>query len=289
MKKVMGVLIGIIFLLGGISFAHVGRTYYIPQVPPGHQIVIDAEDDDWAWMDPAYVIDRKYLTDDITGEMPPVDDWDGFIMLAWTPPPDNMIYYFSRVKDDVFQIGGKAYPQDDYLEFGLDANNDGGNFRKGVVNGGPAYQAAHHPGPTVAFEGYGGPGKGWMVNTHPVEQRWVLQEPWWVCAAKYPDEPGTRDVVLVYEGKFALWDRVDYAGPDASERHINAAGQTIGMAIRWGDSDEKGVRDNEISIGPKDTWQNWTDADYFNDLILLPYEAPAVEPSSWGAIKASFR
>nr|HID59667.1 hypothetical protein [Desulfobacterales bacterium] len=285
MKKTIAAFVVVAFFFGGGAFAHFGPTFYVPEVPPGVTITIDGDDSDWAWYDPAYVIDRTYIHEYHVGaEDPSVEDWDGFAMVAWTQPPDNMIYIYSRVTDDKYSAIATEpgmYPSDDSMELGLDANHNGGDFREPEdINGKDAYQVGIDAAGTIPL----------VVNNHPAEQRWVLEEPWFVAWANNPGE-GAEDVTLIYEMKFALWDYVGYGGPDDPEtqRHINEAGQTIGMYLRWFDTDyTPGSRDHGVMAAPVGALEAWRNADFFQDYVLVAAEV-SVEAQSWGLIKALFK
>ena len=76
--------------LGTTSFAHVGELQFIPQVHNPATMVIDGNDDDWAWMDPAFAFTSDLMEKggeeaDFTRE-----DFDAAYFLGWTPPPDNV-------------------------------------------------------------------------------------------------------------------------------------------------------------------------------------------------------
>lgn len=287
MKKmvVLGPMVIVALFLVGTALAHFGPDFYVPQVPPGTTITIDGDKSDWAWMDPAYIIPRDMIHEYHTGvEDPAVDDLDIYAMLAWTPPPDNMIYVFCEVKDDMYSAtatDGPNYPSDDSLELGIDASHNGGDFRNPAeINGKDAYQVGITGSAALPYP---------VSNNHTEEQKWILQPPW-LEAYVTPIEQGATDVTYVYEVKFALWDWVDYGGPDAAAtiRHINEADQTIGMYLRWMDVDATpGTRDHAIMTSEVGAMDAWTNADFFNNFILVPAET-AVEASSWGAIKASF-
>ena len=64
-------------------------------------MVVDGNDDDWGWIDPAFAINPDTMFEILGSEWPPAkDDWDCILYVAWSSAPDNSLYYFSRVTDD---------------------------------------------------------------------------------------------------------------------------------------------------------------------------------------------
>ena len=281
MKKwlLLGAVLAFAVGMTGVAWGHVGMDWFAVEVTPG-QITIDADLSDWAWVDDAYIITSDDLPDVLGGEMPPKDDWDCALYSGWSRPPDNMLYFGVHIVDDMWNNDtpdpGNSY-KDDCVEMIVDADHSGGNFREGDVHGITAQQYAFHipgaGGTPVIYQ--------WAQD----EQQWSTLEPWWYWAYDDSDLPNAT-----YEWKMALWDRHDPAGADASQRHMNAPDQMIGFQIQFDDVDaEPDTRDHQPGTGGTESGSSWTDATVISGLILVPGEGTAVEASSWGTVKATFR
>ena len=277
MKRILAVMMALAFVLGlgGIASAHIGTTIYVQNVDPA-AITIDGLNDDWlaAGYDETFTLDD--MEDVLGGEMQPLDDFNCVGYCGWSLAPDNMLYCFIAVTDDIHnadcETDGNRYKDDD-VEFGMDADNSGGSFREGV-HGVQAQQLGFLPDP----------GAGIQMAYHWGDEalQWIVQEPYCYVAFNIDDLPNYN-----FEIKLALWDRADVAGAEASDRWNLAAGDNIGWMIQIDDVDETpDSRDSQPGLEGSEGGGSWANADFFNDAVLLP--GTAVEPSTWGGIKALF-
>jgi len=139
--------LGIIFALGAILVASSAdahqASYFMPQVPQPDNMVIDGNDDDWGWIDPAFAINPDNMFEILGSEWPPAkDDWDCILYVAWSSSPDNSLYYFARVTDDslgLFVENPQEYWKDDSLEIIVDADHSSENFNETEMTSGQQY------------------------------------------------------------------------------------------------------------------------------------------------------
>jgi hypothetical protein len=286
--------------LNGMIGAHVGPTFFLQQVNPS-AITIDGKGDDpgWnaPWWDDANTITTDMLGGDVTGgEFPTKDDWDAFLKVGWSAPPDNMLYFYSRVKDDILNDeapdNGASW-RDDQLEIIVDSNHDGGDYSRSPDTDGRIAQQYAIRAKAGLPPGPGSGDEGGMNNLYfiyaPLAVAWQSGPPWFEAAIDPPI--GRTNVTYAFEGKLAMWDLASDK-PETSQRHINAEGQTIGLVFQWDDSDaEADVRDDQPGTQGPDGNESWTNASHLSDFVLIggPIPITAVEVTSWGAIKATFQ
>ncbi|MBI4531911.1 MAG: hypothetical protein HY709_10390 [Candidatus Latescibacteria bacterium] len=305
----VGVSCALIVGLSVVASAHVGPTFLAQQVDP-KTITIDGTGDDPGWS--ALWDDVNTITRDKLGGgviLPAKDDWDTILKVGWSAPPDNMLYIYNKVTDNMLNddasTNGGSW-QDDALEIYVDANHDGGRYDgddvnvKATADGRIAQQYAIRmkaglpPGPASGDEG--------ATNTPyfifaPMAVAWQSGPPWFEAAIEPP--VGRTNITYAYEAKLAMWDLAGET-PEASQRHMNAAGQTIGLAFQWDDIDATvGFDSDFIRFGVDSDFirtqgssnNPWRDASQFGDFVLVegPTHVTAVEATSWGAIKATFQ
>lgn len=305
MKASWLVLVGCV-LVAGATYAGTGPDILIPYIDPS-RVTIDGLGTEWE--DPTFYPQEMMLssTDNpeyfgiVTGSPPSgPEDWSGVLYLGWSAPPDNMIYGYSRVTDDILLIGvprnGDAWKEDD-IEIMTDPDNSGGNFREGyALHAETAQQFGIRLGELPLEPGADEDYTRCHIWANPAA-KWVSGPEYFYAEVVTPT--ATENVTYAFEWKIALWDQVG-TSPEESVRHDNMAsyesGEPIGFGVAWDDADtELGTRDTQIgTMGPEGN-QFWTNADHFNDAYLVDnplYEVGtvvAVEPSSWGAVKASFK
>ena len=158
----------LVLAVSGVASAHNGVTGFIPTIPDPNAMVIDGSEDDWAWIDPDFIIapeDIEAQSGDGTGlggnGIP--DDWSASYRMGWSPPPDNSLYLFARVIDDTLGAAESEVKRnwwnDDSLEFNMDMDHSGGPMSwtstEEVYNG---YRINIHPlfdsqlGGTIAID-----------------------------------------------------------------------------------------------------------------------------------------
>jgi hypothetical protein len=288
--------------LVGMSYGQVGPDVYIPYVDPG-RVTLDGLPTEWE--DPTfYPQDFMMTRDDLGGnctggDMPPVDDWDGICYLGWSTPPDNMVYCYSRVTDDLLNDeaprNGDSW-RDDALEVMFDADNSGGNYREGYAlacENAQQFSIRMTEAPLPPGPGDDNMNTTWFIFAS-ADAAWMTQPEYFQAVLDYPE--GRENITYAYEWKMALWDQGG-ASAEEAQRHTNQVGDVIGISLQWDDSDaELDERDDQPGTQGPEGNEAWTNADHFNDAYLV--ESPlydvgpvstAVEPTAWGAVKASFR
>ena len=128
-------------LAGAVYAQGTGPDLLVPYVDPA-LITIDGLGTDWE--DPAvYPQDYMLSSTDapdyfgiVTGsELSGPEDFSAVLYLGWST--DNMLYGYSRVTDDILQVGvptnGACWGEDD-LEIMTDAGNIGGDYRAGDLD-----------------------------------------------------------------------------------------------------------------------------------------------------------
>jgi hypothetical protein len=290
--------------LAGMVYGQVGPDLFLPYVDPG-RVTMDGLGTEWE--DPTFypqdfMVPRDGLGGEVLGgEMPPVDDWDCILYLGWSAPPDNMVYGYARISDDILQddaVRNGDATNDDMMELVVDGDNSGGDFREGwALKIETAYQLGVRmtetplpPGPATHDDN----NNTVFVYSSEADVAWITAPEFFTAALDYPE--GRENVTYAYEWKMALWD-VCGASPEESQRHMNQLGDVFGLALQWDDSDgDLTTRDHQPGTNGPEGRQAWTDADFINDAYLVEnplYDVntvtTAVEPTAWGAVKASLK
>ena len=121
---------------------------------------------------------------------------------------------------------------------------------------------------------------------------WVIREPY---AAAGGGVIGQSPATTVTEFRLTPFDDLIYNDEEASTPSELYPGKVIGFSIDTQDNDDSGAFDVSITLTGK--WQEMINADLFVDGLLVGAgedasrydDVSAVEPSSWGRIKASFK
>ncbi len=121
---------------------------------------------------------------------------------------------------------------------------------------------------------------------------WVIREPY---AAAGGGVIGESPATSVTEFMLTPFDDLIYNDEEASKASDLHPGKVIGFSMSMRDHDRSGAVDVRTSLSGK--WQAMINADLFSDGLLVGAgedpsrydDVSAVEPSSWGRIKASFR
>ena len=293
MNKVLTIAGVLMLVASSPVFAHQG-TFFMPQVPNPDNMVIDGEDDDWGWIDPAFAITPAELFDVYGGPWPaPKDDWDVVSYTAWSSPPDNRLYYFARVTDDslgLFNDDPQSWWKDDSLEIIVDADHSSENFLETEQTTAQQYGIRIDPAPGSA-----------PVHIFNVPQEsilWSTREPWFTFRwtldppdAKSLQQPAGTTVTYTYEVAQATWDFHDKNGPGASTRHMFAPDQIFGLTYQFDDAEnpEAGA---SVQAGTSPLDGAWQDNSIGTDFITVATEGAtggtrtAVEADSWGRIKS---
>jgi hypothetical protein len=266
-----------------------GIGYFALQVPNPAAVTVDGKANDWAWYDPEFVITTDDMCNTLGGEMPPKSDIDIAIHAGWTPEPDNRLYVYTRVVDDMLNIDETAMNdgwRDDDMEVILDPDHAGGWHEAADALRTGLQQWTFH----VSTPG-GYPQTAFLRWNQPPEMQWGVEQGV-VEGATDVQPPGAghlaQDVTVGYEVRMAAFDPYMPEGLDASTRHVFVAGQTIGMSVTVNEADDEG-RTEQISTHAQEGGAH--DSDFTSEFTLLSTEeyATAVEASSWAAVKALLR
>lgn len=285
----------VLLVLSTVASSH-WETYFMPQVPEPGEMSIDGKDDDWAWYDDAaFAISPAEMFDALGGAWPPAkDDWDVVLRVAWSPLPDNCLYYFARVSDD--SLGIKYAPAfgsylDDSLEIIVDADDSGGYYRRTRMTsqqyGVKILPAAGQP-------------DAWLYVTSGRNDQWSAKEPFFIYrwtldppdAAPYRQPEGSV-VRYTYEVKQQIWDRYDDTSAASSLRHVFGPGQTIGLTFQFDEADNS-TREREVQVSTTPNFNAYVDNSYGSDFITVAAReaadpATAGGVTTWGRVKASFQ
>ena len=292
MKHLLVVLaIVLAFASMAIAYEPPGITYYIGGISEGDVPTIDGFVDDWAFMPRAYYwtgADFRAASEEpngqpgvstsyATGEVAK-DDFDILGCYIGWAPSTNMYYIGVNVTDSELyfpeeEIGGTW--KEDHLQFLLNPNGEGGNFRKAEppCSIGQQWYLALDPRDEAQPLGFFGNAEG---------QEWSWVPPWAFYGIQKSATGWSAEVGL------ALWDFLDVTEA-TSVRHTITAGETFGGNVYIGDKDPDGE-----NCGTTFNFADaWTDASLFAAFYMVSPEetgrVTAVESSTWGSIKSTFK
>ena len=224
-------------------------------------MVIDGSDGDWGWIDSDFIITPDELFSSLgeladLGADPNPEDWSGTFMMAWTPPPDNSLYLFSRVTDDTLRSGESEVKRnwwnDDSLQFDMDMDHTGGPMSwtstEDTRNG---YRIQMHPqfdeqlGATISID-FQEPGfEDWgALPPHAFTATTLLP-----ADASYL----SANVEYTYEMRVASpMVTYDILGPDVSTPHVFEPDQIIHLKASFfdGDRDANGQLQSGSGVPP---------------------------------------
>lgn len=281
-------------LVASAASAH-QATYFMPQVPNPDAMVIDGNDDDWGWIDPAFAITPDLMFEILGNPWPvPKDDWDCVLYTAWSSSPDNSLYYFARVTDDslgLFVENPQEYWKDDSVEIITDADHSSENFNETEMTSGQQYGVRIKPA--------AGQPDTWIFNVPQESILWSTNEPYMVYEwtidppdAESLQQPAGTTVTYTYEVKQKIYTFHDKAGPEGSTEHIFGPDQTLGITFQF-DETENPELGRELQPGTTPVNGAFQDNSNGSDFITVPTEgatggtgSTAVEDQSWGQIKS---
>ena len=290
MKHLLVVLaIVIAFASMAIAYEPPGIVYYIGGIADADVPTIDGDVSDWGFMPRSYYWTGADLRDAAldpngvpgvstsyaTGEVAK-DDWDVLGMYIGWAPSTNMYYLGGAVTDsDLFfpeeGIGGTW--KEDHVQFLVDPGGTGGNFRATEPKCSTAQQWYLTPDPRDAAAPL-----GFFGNAEGQEWSWAAPHAFYGMQ--------TSATGWSFEVGMTLWDFLDVAEA-TSTPHALAAGQIIGGNVNIKDKDA-----DEANCGITFCFADaWTDASLFASFYLVAPEetVTAVESSTWGSIKSTFK
>jgi hypothetical protein len=221
---------------------------YVAQAP-----VIDGRDQESDWARAEW----RELHHVLVGAAPEdAADFGGRYRLLWG---EDGLYLLAEIRDNVLSDGHpdplKDYWADDALEILIDEDASGGDHKSN--HSAFAYHVALD-GQVVDIDGAGQPV---LLNDH-VETVW----------RRRPEAPH----VLVWEARIRLYpDPARRAATDVWLPRVPKAGDVIGFALAWCDSDAPGVRHRliaDVDVQPIDGDRNrlYLDAGVFGRIQLQP-------------------
>jgi hypothetical protein len=302
MKKCKLLLLGCGLVLGVVATAsaHSGWDLFLPEVPDPAAMTMDGDESDWGWYDTdlGFIYDRG----DFYAEQGDVElaDWNGLWYLAYSRPPENRLYFFARVQDDLLrreQTDLNQMWRDDFLQLNLDNDHSGGPGRGEDLDQARNHQRYHIrilPGDdgVVAYNGQieflGDDGLSWSQD---VDLEGNVTGHWDIAWTVDPPDAahGTENVEYTIEARLDTWDDHNLTEAE-SVRHVYAPGQVVGMFPRMHDGDEDPM-ERQYFLRDRITGENHpsgpsVDADKMPDFTLLEADGmTAVESTSWARIK----
>jgi hypothetical protein len=301
-RTILGLTLAI--AITGSALAHNGATDVVPAWPDPTTFVLDGEEDDWGWLDTdTFGIKPEKFYSTLgehaeQGSNPNPEDFSTSVFMAWSPPPDNSFYFFSRSQDDTLRAleVKDDWWNDDSLQIAMDWDHSGGEWTTDWDEG---YRMQLHPlgsrtegGLTPPFsEGDAGP------------VSWGGLEPWtYVTTTILPAGAvhNATQVEYTYEIRTIPWQAYFESGPDESTVWTFEAEQVVHFTMRFDDGDRDANGEQDLwSPDYNPTWLCDTKGDECPDMILVPtdmvdpYTAwdaatgtpTAVENQTWGRIK----
>lgn len=292
MKHLLVVLaIVIAFASMAIAYEPPGIVYYIGGIAEADVPTIDGFVDDWAFMPRQYYwtgadfrasgeepngqpgVSTSYATGEVAK-----DDFDIIAQYIGWAPSTNMYYIGLNITDSELHfpnedIGGTW--QEDHFQFLLNANGEGGNFRSTSppCSIGQQWYLTLDPRDEANPLGFFGSAAG---------QEWSWVPPFGFYGIQKSATGWSAEVGV------ALWDFLDVTQA-TSVRHIITAGETFGGNVH--------IRDRDPDENDCGTTMNfadaWTDASLFAAFYMVSPEetgrVTAVESSTWGSIKSTFK
>jgi hypothetical protein len=281
-----------------------GFEFYMLEVPNPDAMTMDGNSDDWAWFDSEYTLTMDEWRDEGDRPAPTRDDLNITTFMGWKGSGVNRWYVFMEAVDDVLAHAGTnvARWDGDMLQVGLDPQDHG---------------RERNPASGYTMEWLMAPGD--LSPPTNVAFRYTEQETWtaygeapWVEFAVTVDPPEAWAADLwedggttVYEFSISVtgyhedagiassdpWDLDAVAGEDGD-------GLPFAMWYEDGEGPDSSFGTNEDGTpGGRNDWTTRgpeaSSRQYYSHAVLLREgeytAATAVQESTWGHIKHSFR
>ncbi len=270
-----------------------GVAYRAFQFPDHLVPVIDGDLRDWEIVGNSYAILTSQFHDLISPEVEASDsdDFAARLMVGWNKS-ENRLYIAAQVRDDIHQIDRSAGSamvlfQDDAIELFIDADHSGGQFAN-FTELSHEEQRRRNGAKANHFVLAGpSPDKDFFVNFSAAAWYALSNGPYTRAAVEFVGVLGGEGVTS-YEVMLVPFDRVDINAVFQSEEHLLREGEILGFNVEFNDFDvHSELFDAKWSLSGQHN--SYRFADRFTDLILMPLEGTftAVEPRSWGRLKAS--
>ena len=270
-----------------------GVAYRAFQFPDHLVPVIDGDLKDWEVVGDSYVILTDQFHDLISPEVEASDsgDFATRLMVGWNKA-ENRLYIAAQVRDDIHQIDRPAGSatmlfQDDAMELFIDADHSGGQFAN-FTELSHEEQRRRNGAEANHFVLAGPPpDEDFFVNFSAAAWYALPDGPYSGAAVEFIGVLGGEGVTN-YEVMLVPFDRVDINAVFQSKEHILQENEILGFNVEFNDFDvHSELFDAKWSLSGQHNSYRFSDR--FTDLILMPLEGTftAVEPRSWGRLKAS--
>ena len=263
---------------------------------PDHLIpVIDGDLRDWEIVGDSYAILTGQFHDLISPEVEASDsdDFAARLMVGWNKA-ENRLYIAAQVRDDIHQIDRPAGSaevifRDDAMELFIDADHSGGQFANFTELSDEEYRRRNGTEANHFVLAGPPPDEDFFVNYSAAAWYALPDGPYTRAAVEFAGVLG-GDGVTNYEVMLVPFDRVDINAVFQSEEHLLREGEILGFNVEFNDLDvHSELFDAKWSLSGQHNSYRFSDR--FTDLIMMPLEGTlqgtAVEPRSWGRLKAS--
>ena len=217
-----------------------------------------------------------------------LSDFDLRVWIGWNAT-HSRLYVSLQAADDHYAVREKWNQQQDMLEFMVDGDHSGGPYS---FNPGARYRDSMGPA-----QAYFLPSLREMDSS--IRLRWLDNEELeWVDDFPYAEASegavGENPTFWTIEFYITAFDALIWNDPENSLTSQFMAGKVIGFGLWINDTDTESVTLYHLSDSMLRGGGNpSSNANYFVDGVLLEagesLEYSAVQPSSWGLIKASLR
>lgn len=270
-----------------------GVAYRAFQFPDHLVPAIDGDLRDWEVVDDSYVVLTDQFHDLISPEVE-ASDSDDFavrLMVGWNKA-GNRLYIAAQVRDDIHQIDRPAGSatvlfQDDAMELFIDADHSGEQFANFTELSHEEQRRRNGTKANHFVLAGPPPDEDFFVNFSAAAWYALPDGPYTGAAVEFIGVLGGEGVTS-YEVMLVPFDRVDINAVFQSEEHILQENEILGFNVEFNDFDvHSELFDAKWSLSGQHNSYRFSDR--FTDLILMPLEGTftAVEPRSWGRLKAS--
>ena len=283
-----------------------GFQFYMLEVPNTSSMIADAQNSDWGWFDPEYTLTMDEWRDEADRPLPERDDFNITTLMGWKGGSLNRWYVYQEIVDDTLTSRGTTFLltegdshwNNDMIEFSMDPTDHGREFGTGWVMEYYARQgdfSDFNVGYRWIHDNPDNPA-AWFENDEIIEfaHRTIPAE------AELADL-WTTGATVIYEWNYPIYEFMEDGGPSASTPfQMDAAagfgGQGVGFNLWAEDSDghpnDAGGWDfNDMTTrGPEaSARQYYAHAELLRIGEYTVGSATAVQSSTWGQIKDSFR
>ena len=274
-----------------------GVIYRAFQFPDHLMPVIDGDLRDWEVVGASYTILTGQFHDLISPEIEASDsdDFSARLMVGWNKAV-NRLYIAAQVRDDIHQIdrpagSATALFLDDAMQLFIDADHSGGQFanftelshEERIRRNGAEANHFVLAGPP--------PDEDFFINFSAAAWYALSDGPYTRAAVEFIGVLGGEGVTN-YEVMLVPFNRVDINAVFQSEEHVLRENEILGFNVEFNDFDvHSDLYDAKWSLSGQHNSYRFSDR--FTDLMLMPlegtFQGTAVEPRSWGHLKASLR